>query len=59
MQDGTGSIFDYNPATEWDWDHINPMFENTYLEEVYNLLSDSYKLGRARFMRMDKNNRAL
>lgn len=59
MQDGTGSIFDYNPATEWDWDHINPMFQNTYLEEVYNSLSNNYRLGRARFMRMDKSNRAL
>ena len=35
------------------------LFQNTYLEEVYNSLSDNYRLGRARFMRMDKSNRAL
>ena len=59
MQDGVGSIFDYQPAVEWDWDHINPIFKGTYLETVYNTLAKDYKLGRARFMRMDKNNRAL
>jgi hypothetical protein len=59
MQDGVGSIFNYQPATEWDWDHINPLFKTTYLEEVYDTLAKDYKLGRARFMRMDGNNRAL
>jgi hypothetical protein len=58
-QDGVGSIWDYRPATEWDWDHINPLFKGTYLETVYNTLAKDYKLGRARFMRMDKDNRAL
>ena len=59
MQDGVGSIFNYQPATEWDWDHINPLFKTTYLEEVYDTLAKDYKLGRARFMRMDGSNRAL
>jgi hypothetical protein len=59
MQDGVGSIFSYQPACEWDWDHINPNFKNTYLEEVYDTLAKDYKLGRARFMRMDNSNRAL
>lgn len=58
-QDGVGSIWDYQPATEWDWDHLDPKFENTYLKEVYDTLSQDYKLGRARFMRMDERNRCL
>lgn len=59
MQDGVGSIFNYHPATEWDWDHINPLFEGSYLEQLYDTLAKDYKLGRARFMRMDGSNRAL
>lgn len=59
FDDGIGSIYDYHPATELDWDHINPLFKGTYLEEVYNKLSTKYKLGRARFMRMDESMRAL
>lgn len=59
MQDGVGSIFNYHPATEWDWDHINPLFKGSYLEQVYDTLAKDYKLGRARFMRMDGSNRAL
>lgn len=59
FSDGTGSIFQYTPSTEWDWSHINPLFHGTYLEEVYEDLKQDWKIGRARFMKMDSSNRAL
>jgi|TARA_B110000908_G_C10157650_1_gene404422 hypothetical protein len=57
--DGVGSIFKYQPAQEWDWNHIHPTFAGTYLEEVYEELSNHYTIGRMRFMVMDSDNRAL
>jgi hypothetical protein len=59
IEDGTGSLFDYHPCNEMDWTELNPLFHNTYLEEIYNLISEEYVIGRSRFMVMDKTNRAL
>lgn len=59
LLDGIGSIHRYEPATEWDWNYIHPYFKNTYLEEVYEDLKKDWKIGRARFMKMDGKNRAL
>lgn len=59
FDDGIGSIFQYHPSTEWDWDHINPLFNGSYLEEVYEDLKKDWKIGRGRFMKMDSNNKAL
>lgn len=59
LNDGTGSIYQYDPATEWDWSYIHPYFKNTYLEKVYEDLKKDWKIGRARFMKMDGDTRAL
>lgn len=59
LDDGVGSIFDYHPCSEWDWSELNPMFHNTYLEEVYQEIKKDYIIGRARFMTMGPTNRAL
>lgn len=59
IEDGVGSLFDYHPSNEMDWSKLNPMFRNTYLEEVYSTISEEYWIGRSRFMVMDGSNRAL
>jgi len=38
------------PVQEHLYTEICPEFKNTYVEEVYNLISSKYKLGRVRFL---------
>ena len=63
LTDGTGSIWQYaqhdHTINEFSWDTLHPMFESTYLEFVINDLKNQFKVGRVRFMRMNKDNMAL
>ena len=59
LLDGIGSIFQYQPSEEWDWSEVAPQFKDTLLDVIHKELSVDWKLGRARFMKMDEGNKAL
>ena len=49
--DGTGSLLDVD---DFEWKHLLPLWKDTYVEEVYNKVSERFKVGRARIMKMGK-----
>ena len=38
---------------DFDWKYLNDIFKNTYIEEVYDTISEHWQIGRARVMKLE------